>query len=110
MLAANRAVYDCGAGFNRNSARGSRSNRAIDHCESRPVLMNVFYYLSNEVVILEWKTNMHHIALGDGCRLIDIYAERLIPALHNLQQRLADLAQPNNDNRLIHSFDRLFCA
>jgi hypothetical protein len=29
----------------------------------------------------------------------------LIPALHNLQQRLADFAQPNDDDRLIHNFD-----
>ena len=56
---------------------------------------------------LEWKTNMHHVTLGDGCRLIDIYAECLIPALHNLQQRLANFAQPHDDNRLIHSFDRI---
>jgi hypothetical protein len=65
--------------------------------------MNVFYYLSNKLVTLEWKTNMRHLTPGDGCRLIDIYAKRSIPALHDVQQRLADLAQPNNDNSLIHS-------
>jgi hypothetical protein len=27
----------------------------------------------------------------------------LIPALHDLQQRLADLAQTNNDNARMHS-------
>ena len=48
------------------------------------VLMNVFYYLPNELVILKWKTNMHHVTLGDGCKLVDIYAERLIPVLHDL--------------------------
>ena len=64
--------------------------------------MNVFHYLPNEVVILEWKTNMHHITLGDGCRLIDIYAENVIPALHDLQQRLADLAETDNDNGCLH--------
>ena len=85
MLAANRAVYDCGSGFNRNAAGGSRSNRAIDYCEGRPVLMNVFYYLPNELVTLKWKTNMHHVALGDRCGLIDIHTKRLIPALHDLQ-------------------------
>jgi len=105
MLAPHRAVHHCGARLSRGSARGSRSNRAIDHCESGPVLIDVLQHLSNEVAILEWKTNMHHIGLGDGCRLIDIYAEHLIPALHNLQQRLADFAQPNDDDRLIHSFD-----
>jgi hypothetical protein len=31
----------------------------------------------------------------------------LIRTLHNLQQRLADFAQPHYDNRLIHSFDRI---
>src|SRR6266496_2523350 len=103
MLPANRAVYDCCSGFNRNAAGSPRSNRAIDYCESRPVLMNVFYYLSNELVTLEWKTNMHHVTLGEGCRLVDIYAKRSIPALHNLQQRLADFAQANNDNSWMHS-------
>ena len=107
MLAAHRAVHHCGARLSRDSARGSRSNRAIDHCERGPVLIDVFQYLSNEVASLEWKTNMHHIRLGDGCRLIDIYAECLIRTLHNLQQRLADFAQPHYDNRLIHSFDRI---
>jgi len=53
--------------------------------------MNVIYYLSHEVAILEWKANMHHVTLGDGCGLIDIYVKRSIPALHNLEQRLANL-------------------
>ena len=105
MLAPHRTVHHCGARLSRDSARGSSSNRAIDHCESGPVLIDVLQHLSNEVAILEWKTNMHHIGLGDGGRLIDIYAEHLIPALHNLQQRLADFAQPNDDDRLIHNFD-----
>jgi hypothetical protein len=65
--------------------------------------MNVLYYLPHEFTILEWKTDMHHVTLGDGCRLIDIYAKRVIPALHNLQQRLADFTQAHDDNRLIHS-------
>jgi hypothetical protein len=65
--------------------------------------MNVLHYLPREVAILEWKTNMHHVTLGDGCRLIDIYAKRSIPALNNLQQRLADFTQAHDDNRLVHS-------
>ena len=105
MLAANGAVHDWGSGFNRNSTRGSRSNCAIDYRETRPVLTNVLYYLPHEVAILEWKTNMHHVTLGDGCRLIDIYAKRPIPALHNLQQRLADFTQAHDDNRLVHSLE-----
>jgi hypothetical protein len=52
--------------------------------------MGIFCYLTHKLVILKWKTNMHHVTLGDGCGLIDIYAKRSIPALHNLQQRLAD--------------------
>jgi hypothetical protein len=92
MLAANGAVYHCGLRFNRNSTRGSRSNCAVDYRETRLVLMNVFYYVPDEVTILEWKTDMHHVTLGDGCRLIDIYAKCVIPALRDLQQRFADLA------------------
>jgi hypothetical protein len=90
MLAANGTVYDRSARFNRNSTRGSRSNCTIDYCETRSVLVNVFYSLSNELVILKWKTNMHHVTMGDGCGLIDIYAKRSISALDNLHQRLAD--------------------
>ena len=107
MLAANGAIHHCGTRFNRNSTGRSRSNRAIDYRESRPVLMNVFYHLPNKGVILEWKTNMHHVTLANGRRPIDIDAENVIPALQDLQQRLADLAQPHNDNRLIQSFDRI---
>src|SRR5215831_14147041 len=106
MLAPHRTVHHCGARLSADSARGSRSNRAIDHCESGPVLIDVFQHLSNEVATLEWKTNMHHVTLRDRCRLIDIYAEHLIPDLHNLQQRLANFAQPYDDNGLIHSRDR----
>ena len=54
--------------------------------------MNVFYYVPNEVTILEWKTDVHQVTLGDRCGLIDIYAKRVIPALRDLQQRFADLA------------------
>ncbi len=110
MLAANGAVYYCGSGFNRNSTSRSRSNRAIDYRESRPVLMNVFYYLPNEVAVLEWKTNMHHVTLRNECRLIDIYAKCLISALHNLQQRLADLAETDNDNGCLHNLKLTFFA
>src|SRR5207248_6113975 len=100
---ANRAVYDRGSGFNRNSTGRSRSHRAIDYRESGPVLMNVFQYLSNEGVIVERKTNMHYVTLGNGCRLINIYAKCLIPALHNLQQRLANLAETDNDDGCLHN-------
>src|SRR5918996_948429 len=100
VLATNRAVYDWGSGFNRNSAGGSRSNGAIDDRQSRLELINVFCYLSNEFVILKWKANMHHVTLGDGCGLIDIYAKRSIPALHNLQQRFADFADANDHHSL----------
>jgi len=103
MLAANGAVYDYSSGFSRNAAGGSRSNRAIDYRESRPVLMNVFYDLSNKLAALEWETNMHNIALGNGCGLIDIYPKRLMPALHNFQQRFADLTEANDDDSLVHS-------
>ena len=65
--------------------------------------MNVFYYLSNELAAFAWETNMHNIAPGDGCGLIDIYTKGLIPGLHDLQQRLADLAQANNDNSWMYS-------
>ena len=106
MLAANGAVYHCGAGFSRNSTGCSRSNRAIDYRESRPVLIDVLQHLSNEVAILKWKTNMHHVTFRDRCWLINIYTECAIPALHNLQQRPANFAQAHDDNRLIHSFDR----
>jgi len=85
VLTPNRAVYDCGSGFNGNAAGGSRSNRAIDYRKGRPVLINVFYYLSKELAILKWEANMHNIAPGDGCGLIDIYSKGLIPALHDLQ-------------------------
>ena len=105
MLAANGAVYHCGPGFNGNSTGRSRSNRAIDYRQSRPVLMNVFYYLPNEGVILEWKTNMHHVTLANGRRPIDIHAENVIPALQDLQQRLADFTQAHDDNRLVHSLE-----
>jgi len=65
--------------------------------------MNVFYYLSNELAALEWETNMHNIALGNGCGLIDIYPKCLMPALHNFQQRFTDLAEANDDDSLVHS-------
>ena len=110
MLAANGAVYYCGSRFNRNSTGRSRSNRAIDYRESRPVLMNVFYYLPNEGVILEWKTNMHHVTLANGRRLIDIDSENVIPALQDLQQRLADLAETDNDNGCLHILKLTFLA
>ena len=105
MLAANGAIHHCGAGFNRDSARCSRSNSAIDYRKSGPVLIDVLQHLCNEVAILEWKTNMHYVTFRDRCRLINIYAECAIPALHNLQQRLANFAQAHDDNGLIHSFD-----
>jgi hypothetical protein len=70
--------------------------------------MNVFYYLPNEVAAVEWKTNMHHVTLRNGCRLIDIYAKCLIPALHNLQQRLAHLAETDNDNGCLHNLKLTF--
>ena len=85
VLTPNRAVYDCGSGFNGNAAGGSRSNRAIDYRKGRPVLINVFYYLSTKFLALKWETNMHNVAPGDGCGLIDIYTKGLIPALHDLQ-------------------------
>jgi hypothetical protein len=85
VLAANGAVYDCGSGFNCNAAGGSRSNRAIDYRKARPVLINVFYYLSTKFLALKWKTNMHNVAPGDGCGLIDVYTKGSILALHNLQ-------------------------
>src|SRR5437588_7906431 len=106
MLAANGAVYDRGSRFSRNAPSGSRSNRAIDYRESRLVLMNVFYYLCNDVAALEWETDMHNIALRNGCGLIDIYAKRLIPALHNFQQRLTDLTEANDNDSFAHSFRR----
>lgn len=106
MLAANRAVHDWRARFSGDAAGGSRSNRAIDYCEGRPVLMNVFYYLSNEFPALEWETNMHNIALGNGRGLIDIYPKRLMPALHNFQQRLTNLTKANDDDSLVHSRNR----
>src|SRR6266566_8180810 len=106
MLAANGAVYDYSSGFSRNAAGGSRSNRAIDYRESRPVLMNVFYYLSNELAALKWEAYMHNIALGNGCGLIDIYPKRSISALHNLQQRLTDLTEANDNDSLVHSRNR----
>ncbi len=64
--------------------------------------MNVLYYLPHEVAILEWKTNMHHVTLANGRRLIDIDAENVIPALQDLQQRLADLAETDNDDGCLH--------
>src|SRR5262245_45920137 len=106
MLAANGAVHHCGAGFTGDSARCSRSNRAIDYRKSGPVLIDILQHLSYEVAILKWKTNMHHVTLGDRCRLINIYTECAIPALHDLQQRLANFAQPYDDNGLTHNFDR----
>ena len=68
--------------------------------------MNVFYYLSNELAALEWETNMHNIALGNGCGLIDVDLKRSISALHNLQQRLTDLTEANDDDSLVHSRNR----
>jgi hypothetical protein len=65
--------------------------------------VNVFYHLSNELVGLEWEADMHNVTLGDGCGLVDIYPKGLIPALHDLEQRLADLAEPNDYDSLIHS-------
>src|SRR4030095_15271031 len=103
VLSANGAVHDCGSGFSCNAACRARSNRAIDYRQSRMVLINVSHYLPYEPPALEWKTNMHDVALGDGCRLIDIDTKDLIPTLHDLQQRFADLAQANNDDSGMHS-------
>ena len=103
VLTSNRAVYNCGSGFNRNVAGRARSNSAIDYGESRPVLLNVFHYLPNEVSALKWETNMHNVTLRDRCGLIDVYTEGLISALQDLQQGLADLSQANNDNGWMHT-------
>src|SRR5580704_7276222 len=102
MLAANGTMDDWGSGFSRNPAGGSRSNRTIDYRDSRPVTMNVFCYLPDELSALKWETNMHNIALGDRRRLIDIYAKGLIPALHDLEQRFANLSETNDNYCLIH--------
>src|SRR5918996_6334434 len=103
MLPANRAVYHRGRGVNRNSTGGSRSNCAIDDRESRPVLMNIFYYLFNELAVPKREANMHNVTLGYRCGLVYIYAKGQIPALHNLQQRLPDFADANDDHSLVHS-------
>ena len=70
--------------IDRNSTRGSRSDRAINYTEDGLVLMNVSYYLPSLLVILKWKTNTHHATLGDGCKLVDICGKGSVPALHNL--------------------------
>ena len=64
--------------------------------------MNVFYYLSNELTALEWETNMHNIALGDRCALIDIYTKRLMPALNDLHQCPSDFSDADDDHNLLH--------
>src|SRR5258708_2049016 len=86
VLSPNRAVYDGGSGFTRNTAGGPRSYRAIDYGQSRSIPVNIFYYLSNELVALEWEANMHDIALGHRCRQIDIYAAGRWLALTNDHQ------------------------
>jgi hypothetical protein len=85
MLAADRAVHDCGSGFDCNLACGARSNRAIDYRDSRPVLINIFYHVFYELLASKWEANMHNVTLGDGCGLIDIYTKGVISALHNVQ-------------------------
>ena len=105
MLAANRAIHHCHAGFNGNSTGGSRSNRAIDNRKVGTVLIDVIQYVPNEIGVLKWKTNVHHVTVGQEYRLIDIHAERLIRAIHNFHQRLANFAQTHDDNRFVHSFD-----
>jgi hypothetical protein len=67
------------------------------------VLVNIFHYLFYELTVVKWKTNMHYVTGRDRCGLIDIYAKRLIPALHDPQQRIADFAQAYNDNCLLHT-------
>lgn len=104
MLATNRAVYDCGSGFNRNSTRCSRSDCAINYRESRPVLVNVFQHLLNELVALKREADMHDIASRDRRRQIDVNTECLIPALQDRQQRFADLSKTEDDDSLLHRF------
>src|SRR5438132_11119035 len=102
MLASNGAVYDGGSGFNRNTAGGPRSDRAIDYANSRSIPLNVFYYLSNELVPLEWEADMHNVASGHRCGQIDIYAEGLMLALNNLHQCFADLSETDDNHNLLH--------
>ena len=102
VLPANRAVYDDGSGFNRNAAGGPGSHRAIDCGQSRSIPVNIFYHLSNELVVLEREADMHNIALGHRGRQIKVYAERLMLALNNLHQRVADLSQADDDRNLLH--------
>jgi len=102
VLPPNRAVYDGGSGFNRNAARGPRSDRAVDYGQNRPVLVNVFHYLSNEFVAVKWEANMHNVALGHRCGQIDVYAKGLMLALNNLHQCLAYLSEADDDYSLFH--------
>jgi hypothetical protein len=85
MLAANGAVHDGGSRFDCNLARGARSNGAVNYRESRPVLINISHYVSNELPALKRETNMHNVTPGDRRGLIEIYAKGLISAFRDLQ-------------------------
>ena len=104
VLSPNRAVYDGGSGFNRNAAGGPRSYCAIDYGQSRSIPVNIFYYLSNELVALEREANMHDIATFHGCGQVNIYFDNSMSLLDNLGQRFPNFAQPDN----YHCLTRLF--
>jgi hypothetical protein len=98
MLAAHRAVHDCGACALGNSPRSSDGHRAIDDGELRVETLDVASRLTYEVADLKGITNVknRHVADFTG-ESSYIYAHRMMVSGSKLKERFSDFAEADND-------------
>jgi hypothetical protein len=102
MLAAHRTIYHWSAGLDCDATGCAGRHRTVNDTKSRLILCNIFNYLSDELLVTKWKTNVHDIASLKWCAKINIYAENFVLCLNDLKQWSSYFAKPDNDYSLVH--------
>jgi hypothetical protein len=102
VFATNGTIHHGSGRLFRNATGNARRDRAIDDYKGGLVVPNIFHYLRDKSSIAKRKTNVHHVASVKRRGQIDIYAENVMPGLHDLKQRLPYFAKTDDNYRFAH--------